>query len=109
MILARSGRLYGYESNAFAIEQHLDVVSAGDALDVFVAIALQPNRDVVFGILRERVFHDHATVGTEGLIFELLLLSEIGGQRLQVAAGRLADDAERQPADTLGSLQVTFE
>jgi len=58
-----------------------------DALDVFVAIALQPNSDVVFGILREGVFHDHASVGTERLIFELLFLGEIGRQRLQVAAG----------------------
>ena len=65
---------------------HLDLVAAGNTFDVFIAVALQANGDVVIGILGEGVFHDHAAVRAERLIFELLLLGQIGRQRLEVAA-----------------------
>ena len=109
MVFAGAGRPHGYEAHALTVEHHLDVVAAADPLDVFVAVALQTNGDVIVGVLGEGVLHDHAAVRAEGLIFELLLLGQIGRQRLEVAAGRFADYTERQRADALRSLQVAFE
>ncbi len=54
MVVAGARRPHGHEAHALAVQHHLDVVGPGDALDMFVAVALQANGDVIVGVLRER-------------------------------------------------------
>ena len=67
------------------------------ALDVLVAVARQPDLDLVFAVQRKRVRNDGAAARAERQPVEVLLLRQVRRKHDRVAAGR-ARRAARPPA-----------
>ena len=93
----RGGGFTVNELHALAVEQHLQLVRLAQALDVLVAVARQPDLDVVLAVLRERVADQRAAARAERQPVDVLLLREVRPDAERVAAGRPAR-AARPPA-----------
>ena len=63
MILAGRGRLNGEAFDARAVDEEFDIVGAGDAFDVLIAIAGEADLDFVFGVDGESVAERFTATG----------------------------------------------
>ena len=82
---------------------------AGDAFDVFVAIAGEADLHFVLGVDGEGVAERFAAAGAEGKAVEVLLLGEIGREIEGFAAGSAGGNADGEAADFAGGGEVAFE
>ena len=92
-----------------AVQQDLDLVRLGQPFDVLVAVARQPDADLVLGVERERVPHHRAAAGPDRQILERLFLREVRRQDDRVAAGRANRTPHRQPADLPRRLDIPLQ
>ena len=109
MVRLRLGGLHGERRLPLAIQQHLQLVRLAQALDMLVAIARQPDLDVVLAVLRERVGNQRPAARPERQPVDVILLREIRPDADRVAAGRSARPAHRQPADLLRRRDVAIQ
>ena len=78
------------DCHPLAVEQHLQLVRLAQALDVLVAVARQPDLDLVLAVLREGVRDERAAARAERQPLDVLLLREVRPDADRVAAGRPA-------------------
>ena len=80
-----------------AVQQHLQLMRLAQALDVLVAVARQPDLDLVLAVLREGVRNQRPAARAERQPLDVLFLGEVRPDADRVAAGRPAR-AARRPA-----------
>ena len=95
------GWFHREQPHALAIQQHLQIVRLGQALDVLVAVSRQPNLDLVFAVQRKGI-RDHRTAASaDRKAVQVLLLGEVRLKPDGFAAWRNAGTSDRYPADLL--------
>ena len=65
VILSRRRGLHSEDADANAVEAEFDVVGPGEAFDMLVAVARQPQLNLILGVLREGVVDGSAAAGAE--------------------------------------------
>ena len=76
---------------------------------MLVAVARQPELDLVLGVEREGVGNHGSAARAERELLEVLLLGEVGRKGDGVAARRPAGTPDRQPADLLRRREVALQ
>ena len=104
-VLARPHR---EQIEAPPVERDLDVVRLRQALDVLVAIALQPNLDLVLAVGRKQVLDHRPAARAEGKPGDMVLLRPVGWNDHHPAPGRRQAAADRQSAHLLRRCKVAL-
>ena len=103
------GRFHREELQALAIEQQLEIVRLAQSLDVLVAIARQPNLDLVLAILWKGVMDQRTASGPDRQAVDVLFLRDVGGHADRFAAGRFTRATDGHPADLFRRRDVTIQ
>lgn len=109
VILAARRRLNDEDLNALIVEGNFDLVLAGQAFDVFVAITREAEADFVFAIFGEIVVDECAATSAEGEVIEVAFLSEIRREHNGIATGRFHRASDGETADLFRSGEIAFE
>src|SRR5215468_2349350 len=99
MIVAVLGRLHGENLDSLAIEHELDLMGFVETFHVLIAVALEAELKLVFGVKGEVVVNDGAAARAEGEFVEVLLLREVGRKVDGVSAGGAEGAAHGKTAD----------
>ena len=95
--------------HASPIQRELDLVCFRQTFHVLVAVALQPDLDVVLAVARKRIVDARAAAGAERQALEMLLLCEVDGNERNVRSGRANGTSNGEPTDLLRSTEVALE
>ena len=78
-VIARrpAGGVDGERLHPLAVQQQFQLVRLAQAFDVLVAVARQPDLDLVLAVLREGVADQRAAARAERQPFDVLLLREV--------------------------------
>ena len=98
----------GERLDPFPVDQKLQIVRLAQALDVLVAVARQPDRELVDPVGREVPGREQAAARTDRQTLDMLLLSQIG-IRAEGDAGRFGHPAHGETADLLRRADVALE
>ncbi len=102
-------RLHGEHLHLRLVEQQLEVVRFGQALDVLVTVSHEPNLDLVLAVHREGVVEHGSAPRPDRQPRQVVFLREVRGKPDGVPAGRKARPADRDAADLLRCGQVAVE
>lgn len=109
VILAGRWRHDGEALQWFAINQQFDVVNAGDAFDVFIAIASEANLHFILGIDGESVPERFASARAQGKSVEVFFLRKVGRKVDRFTARGACRDANGQTSDFAGRRKISFQ
>ncbi len=104
-----AGGLHGGDGEAGAVEENFDVVGAAEAFDLFVAVALEADLDIVVAFLGEGVGDQDTAAGAEWQALDVVLLRDIGADAEGVAARGFAGRADGETGDFLRGGDVAVE
>ena len=103
------GRLHREQLHARLVQEQLEIVWLGKALDVLIAVAHQPNLNLVLAVHRKRVVDDRTAASADGEALEMGLLSKVRRHPDGLAAGRTAGTTDRRAADLFRRRDVAVE
>ncbi len=102
-------RLHREQLHARLVHEQLEIVRLRQSFDVLVAIAHQPNLNLVLAVHREHVLDDRSAAGADRQPLEMLLLREIRRDPDRLAAGRSAGASHGDAADFFSRRDVAVE
>ena len=102
-------RRHGESLHLFAIQEHHDLVRLAQPLDLFVAVAGEPDLNLILAVARECVLQQCAAARARRQPFDVLFLREVGAKAKGVAARLAIWRADREPADFLGGGDVAVQ
>src|ERR1041385_1420956 len=96
VVLISLSRLDCERFHCLSINQHFEFMRFVQTLNLFIAIARQPNLDFIFSVSWKRERNQGATPRSHRKSFEVLLLGDVRPNADSVAAGRAPGRADRK-------------